>query len=362
MTPTHKRLFTPGPVEVAPEILAALSTPMIGHRSADFTELYQRVQPGLRWALGTDGPVYLVTASATGIWEMGARSCVRSRCLHLVNGAFSDRWEKTTLANGKQTGRLEVDWGRANRDMDALRAELATGAYDAVAVVHSETSTGVLNPLAEIAAVVREHDDVLLLVDAVSSATTVPIATDELGVDILLLGVQKAFGLPPGLALCVASDRARERAASLEHRGYYLDLLEFETRHHKGQTPTTPAIPQIYALESQLGRMQAEGLEARYARHQSMAERTRAWARERGFGLFAEEGYGTVGLTCVANTRGVDVAALAAWLADEKRAVMDRGYGKLRGGTFRIPHMGDMQPETLDELLGWIDEWLEANA
>ncbi|RME70898.1 MAG: alanine--glyoxylate aminotransferase family protein [Planctomycetota bacterium] len=358
MASTHDRLYLPGPVEVAPEVLAALATPMIGHRSAAFGALYERVQAGLRWALSTEQPVYLVTASATAVWEMAVRSCVRERCLHLVNGAFSSRWAKTTACNGKQADRIEVPWGRANRDLDALREALATGRYDAVALVHSETSTGVLNPLEAIAQVVAEFEDVLLLVDAVSSGTTLPIEPDRLGIDILLLGVQKALGLPPGLALCVASERAHARAETISNRGYYLDLLEFRARHARHQTPTTPAIPQIYALERQLERMRAEGLEPRYSRHAQLAERTRAWALERGFALFPESGYEAVGLTCIENTREIDVNALAGWLQQEHHMVIDRGYGKLRGKTFRIGHMGDMTLEDLEALLERIDTWL----
>ncbi|GIW71672.1 MAG: aminotransferase [Planctomycetota bacterium] len=356
--PSHKRLFIPGPVEVDPEVLQACARPAIGHRSTEFRALYRSLQPGLRWALGTEQPVYLITGSATAVWELAVRSCVRRRCLHLTNGAFSERWAQTTLDNGKEAGTLAVPWGRANRDLEALRRELERGVYDAVALVHSETSTGVLNPLAEIAGVVRQFDDVLLLVDAVSSATTLEIPTDALGIDILLVGVQKAFGLPPGLALCVASDRARARAATIPHRGYYLDLLEFHRRHEQEQTPTTPALPQIFALQRQLARMQAEGLQARWARHRAMAERTRRWALEHGFGLFAEPGYEAPGLTCIANTRGIDVEKLAAWLATEHQVVLDKGYGKIKGQTFRIAHMGDLEPAALQELLGWIEQWL----
>ncbi|MHC4392021.1 MAG: pyridoxal-phosphate-dependent aminotransferase family protein, partial [Planctomycetota bacterium] len=234
-------------------------------------------------------------------------------------------------------------------------AALGTGEYDAVAFVHSETSTGVLNPLEAIAEVVREFDDVLLLVDAVSSVTTVPIEVDAHGVDALLFGVQKGVALPPGLACVAISERAHARAEQAENRGYYFDLLTYRKYHGRGQTPSTPAISQIMALRAQLARMRAEGLDARYARHRALTERAQAWALERGFGLFAEEGYRTFGLTAVRNDRGADVGAIAKRLFEEHDAVIDQGYGKIKHETFRIPHMGDMQSSELEAYLGWLD-------
>ncbi len=350
------KLFIPGPVEVAPEILAEMGRPMIGHRSEEFRALYRDVIAGLRALLRTRAHVFTATSSATGIWEAAARNCVRRGCLHLVNGAFSERWEEVTRRNGKPTGVYAVDWGKAHRP-DAVARELETGKYDAIAIVHSETSTGVLNPLAEICAAARRFDDVLVLVDAVSSLTTVPIDIDGLGIDVLLAGVQKGFALPPGLAVFTVSERALERARAIPDRGYYFDFEEIARFAARDETPATPAISLLFALRRQLERIGAEGLEARFTRHLEMARRCRAWAKAHGFDLFPEPGREAVGLTCVANTRGIDVPALARFCA-ARGFTIDAGYGKIKGKTFRIAHMGDTTPADLEALLAVAAEFL----
>jgi predicted phosphoserine aminotransferase len=354
--PKHKRLFIPGPVEVDPEILAAMATPMIGHRSDSFRKLYKEVIDGLRALLATRAHVFTSTSSATGVWEGAARNCVRRGTLHLVNGAFSERWEEVTRLNARRTGVYAVEWGRAHR-ADVVKRELESGKYDSIAIVHSETSTGVLDPIAEICDVARRFEDVLVFVDAVSSLTTVPIAPDELGIDVLLAGVQKGFALPPGLAVFTVSERAMARSRTIEDRGYYFNFEVMAQSAAKDETPATPAISILFALRRQLERMRAEGLEARFARHRALAERCRSWATARGFGLFAEPGYETVGLTCIANARGADVEAMAKHCA-ERGFSLDKGYGKVKGKTFRIAHMGDVTTGELDALLAALDEFL----
>lgn len=351
----HKRLFIPGPTEVRPENLAALARPQIGHRSGEFQELYARTVGKLRTLLATEGRVFLFTSSSTGVWEAAIRNGVRKRVLCCMQGAFSDRWHQVAEANGKDTGTLRVDWGRAVR-AEAIDAELATGRYDAVTVVHNETSTGVMNRLDEIAAVMRNHPDVLFLVDAVSSMAGVPIPVDELGIDVCLAGLQKAFSLPAGLAVASVSERALARAREIEGRGYYFDFLEMAKYDDRSMTPSTPAIPQIQALDAQLDDMLAEGLEARYARHALLARIARDWARSR-FELFAEEGFLSQTVTCVANTRGVSVAELNAELA-RQHVALSNGYGKLKEKTFRIGHMGDTEEWELRGLLATVDRIL----
>jgi aspartate aminotransferase-like enzyme len=226
--------------------------------------------------------------------------------------------------------------------------------YDSMTVIHNETSTGVLSPLPEIAAVMRKYPEVVFIVDTVSSMSAMPIALDELGIDCCIFGVQKAFALPPGLTVFTSSQKALQRAESVENRGYYFDFMEFATNDEKDNTPSTPCISLIYGLDCQLQRFFAEGLEARWARHRAMAERTRSWALERGFGLFAPEGARSVTLTSVANERGVDLAAIKKQLG-EKGYAFDDGYGKIKGQTFRIAHMGDLKPAELEEFLAVLD-------
>jgi predicted phosphoserine aminotransferase len=352
----YKKLFIPGPTEVREEVLKAMSHFMIGHRSKEFMELYASIIPKLRKIFYTEQHVFLSTSASTGLWEGAARNCVKQRALCPVMGAFSKKWADVIEANGKEVERIELEWGKAVKP-EQIRERLEHGNIDAVALVHNETSTGVMNPLEEIAKVVHEFDDVLLLVDAVSSLTGVKIEVDKLGIDVCFAGVQKAFALPPGLTVFSVSERAMKRAQHMENKGYYFSFPVFKKYHDKNQTPTTPAISQMFALDMQLDRMLEEGLEQRFARHKEMAEYTRRWAKEH-FAIFAEAGYESVTLTCVSNTRGIDINKLNEFLAERSMTVAN-GYGPLKNKTFRVAHMGDLTLKEVKELLGNIEEAME---
>ena len=349
-----KKLFIPGPVEVHPEILQAMATPMIGHRMKEYAALHRDVKEKLKKLLFTEKKVFLATSSAFGVMEGAVRNLVGSRCVNFCNGAFSDKWHDVTTRCGKDADAVKVEWGKPITP-ELVEAALATGKYDSLTMIHNETSTGVMSPLPEIAAVLRKYPDVVSIIDTVSSMSALPIPLDELGIDCCIFGVQKAFALPPGLAVFTASPKALDRCKGVAGRGYYFDFLEFDAADEKDNTPSTPCISQIFALNRQLDRMFAEGLERRWARHRAMADFVRAWVEARGFGFFVEEPYRSVTLTCVANTRGTDLATLKRLLGDRGYA-FDDGYGKLKGATFRIPHMGDMQVADLEEFLRVVDE------
>lgn len=354
----HKRLVIPGPVEVRPEILDAQTEWMIGHRSAAFAELFARIEDKLKQAFLTQNRVFIHGSSGTGLWEGASRNCIRDdrKALHLVGGAFSERWAEISQWNGKQIDVISVDWGKAHTPemvADALRKET----YDAVCMVHNETSTGVTNPLKDIAAVVRQYDDTLLLVDTVSGFLGAELRTDEWGIDVALTSSQKAFALPPGLAFAAVSDRVIERASQIRNRGYYFDFLEINKLLQKNNTPATPPISLMYAADRQLDDIMAEGVENRWARHLHMRDMTIAWAQSRNLGLFAQDGYRSPTVTTVANTIGFDIDAMAKFMGG-KGFSMDKGYGQIKGKTFRIAHMGDMQVATLEEVLAGLDEFL----
>jgi len=351
----HKRLFIPGPTEVRSENLAALARPQIGHRSEEFKALYRRVIPRLQTLLGTEAKVFLFTSSSTGVWEAAIRNCVKRKVLCCMQGAFSDRWFKVAQANGKDAEQLRVEWGRGIT-AEQIDHALARGEFDAITVVHNETSTGVMNHLNEIAEVLRRHPDVTFLVDAVSSMAGAKIAVDDLGIDVCLAGLQKAFSLPAGLAVASVSRRAIERAETVEHRGYYFDFLEMLKYDERSQTPSTPAIPQMNALDAQLDDILAEGIEARFRRHAELARIAQEWAR-RHFALFAEEGFESPTITCIANTRGISVTDLNQELG-KQWAMISNGYGALKEKTFRIAHMGDTQEWELRGLLATIERIL----
>lgn len=348
----HKRLFVPGPVEVSTENLAALARPQIGHRSPEYVQLHRRVVERLQAMLGTAAPVFLFTCSSTGVWEAAIRNGVCERVLCCMQGAFSDRWFDVAGLNGKAADPLRVPWGKAIRP-EAVDQALATGRYDAITVVHNETSTGVLNDLGAIAEVVRRYPGVTFLVDAVSSMSATPIPVDAWGIDVCLSGTQKALALPPGLAIASVSERALDKAKSVPNRGYYFDFLEMKKHHDKGQTPATPATPQIQALDAQLDAIAAEGFDARCARHARLAAIVQDWARDR-FALFSEEGHHSPTVTCVSNTRGISVAQLNRELGRQWVAISN-GYGELKEKTFRIAHMGDTQEWEILGLLEVID-------
>jgi predicted phosphoserine aminotransferase len=351
------RFFLPGPTEVRPEVLSAMTRPVIGHRGNAMRELLERIEPGLQELFGTRRPVLVSTSSATGLMETAITSLSNRRVLALVCGAFGDRFRAIAEICGRQVDVLSVDPGQPNLpetlDM-ALSAE--TERWDLVTVVHSETSTGVLNPIAELAKVVRRYDGILLAVDGVTSVGGVPIGFDEWDVDFLLTGSQKALALPPGLALGVASDRALARAASVPARSFYFDLIAFERRAREYQTTNTPAVSLFYALERQLERIAAEGLDQRVDRHRAMAERTYEWVDGLrsmlgdGYGILAAEGYRSPTVTAVTlpdRVNGSDVVQAVR----QRGFTIATGYGALKQRCIRIGHMGDHTLEELNVLL-----------
>ena len=353
----HIKLFIPGPVEVSPDTMAAMSQPMVGHRSKDFQNLYAEIQPHLQALLGTSQQVFLSTSSAWGVMEGSLRNLVAKKVLNCCCGAFSDKWFDVAKKCGKQAESYQVEWGQPILASEIDR-RLATGEFDALTLIHNETSTGVMSPLTEIAALKKKYPDVIFIVDAVSSLSVVPIAFDDLGIDVLLAGAQKALALPPGLAVFTVSNAAFERAATIKDRGYYFDFIEFRSNGEKSMTPSTPCISLIYGLRHQLQKFAAEGLQARYARHSRLNGRVHDWVRKNGFEFLAPEGYRSVSLTCVKNNREIDVAKMNSLLKSNHSMIIDGGYGKLKGLTFRISNMGDENDQTISTLLAALDDSL----
>ncbi|HWA57838.1 MAG TPA: alanine--glyoxylate aminotransferase family protein [Gemmatimonadales bacterium] len=355
------RFFLPGPTEVLPEILAAQTRPMIGHRGKSMEQLIADMAPGLQRIFRTARPVYISSSSATGLMEAAIRNCGGRRVLSLVNGAFSERFYKIAQANGCDATALEVPLGQVHTP-EQLAAALEHGRYDAVTVVHSETSTGALNPIEALARVTHAAGDVLLLVDSVTGVAGARVESDAWDLDFVLTGSQKALALPPGLALGVAQPRALERAKQTTNRGTYFDLVEFESYIVKHQTPNTPALSLMYALAAQVARIEKEGIEERWARHEAMARRTWAWAesmRARGVAIdvLAPAGYRSPTVTCLTmppGRKGSEVnEAMKA-----RGFTISAGYGALKDATIRIGHMGDHTVAELDVLLGALEEVL----
>lgn len=357
------RFFLPGPTEVLPEILTALSRPMIGHRGKGMEELMAGIQPQLQRVFRTTRPVYIGTCAATGFMEGALRNGARARVLSLVNGAFSERFHHIARSCGLLADALHVPLGSVHTP-DLLRDALRKADYDAVTVVHSETSTGALNPIAELSSVVHETGDAVFLVDSVTGVGGARVETDAWQLDFVLTGSQKALALPPGLSFGVANERILSRAAGNPTRGVYFDFLEFEGFSKKHQTPGTPALSIIYALAVQMERIERETIEGRWARHEAMAMRTWTWAE----GLAAEgvdlkvlapPGFRSPTVTCLSlpdGRTGTEVnAAVKA-----KGFTIATGYGALRDSTIRIGHMGDHTIQELDTVLSVIRDVLIA--
>lgn len=352
------RMFVPGPVDVAQEVLAAQTKPMIPHRSKDFEAVFRRCDEKLRQVFFTGRPVYISTSSGSGLQEAGIRNFVGESVLSCVNGAFAKRWYDVAVANGKQADKLEVPWGEVIKP-DQLAEALKAKHYEAVTIVHNETSTGAENPVKDLARVVREiSPDTLILVDAVSSLGGTRIEFDAWNLDWLLTSSQKCFALPPGLSFGAASERAMKKAETVPFRGWYFDLLLLEKHRVKDSTPMTPAMSLIWALDVQLDRMLEEGLDQRFARHANMAKRTQEWASAQGMEPLAPAGYRSKTVSTIQNTRGMDIPALNEFLKGHGMKIAN-GYGDLKNQTYRIAHMGEIQMTDVDQLLGLMDEFLK---
>ena len=350
-------MFVPGPVDVATDVLQKQAQPMMPHRSKDFEAIFHRCIDKLRQVFFTESRVFIMTNSGSGAQEACVRNLAQEKVLSCVNGAFSKRWFTVAKANGKQADKIEVPMGQAilpEMVEDALKGQ----SYELITVVHNETSTGVMNPVKEIAEVVhRVSPDTLIAVDAVSSLAGARIEMDAWGLDVLFTSSQKCFALPPGLALCGVNDRAMERTRNVQNRGWYFDFVLLEKHRVENSTPMTPAMSLIYALDYQLDRMLAEGLENRFARHTAMATRSKEWADGKGWPLLAPEGYRSQTLTVVTNPPEFDCGDFNKFLALRNMRLAN-GYGDLKGKSFRIAHMGEIQMADLENLLAAFDEYL----
>ena len=349
----HPILFLPGPTEVDAELRAVMARPLVGHREAEFVTVVQDVCARLRDLFVTDQPAAFETCPATALMEAGIRNLVPrlGRSLHLTAGAFGERWQAIAASCGRTTKALPVPLGHAHSPAALRQALQADPDFAAVCITHNETSTGVIEPLRELAAVVHEAaPQALVLVDVVTSLAGAELRCAEWGIDFAFAGTQKCLALPPGLCVYTASARALMRAATIDERGFLLDLPVALAETNAGKTIATPCVPLVWALQRQLQRIATEGLPQRIARHRALREATMQWATARGFAPFvADADARSPSVSCI-DARGGDVAALA------KRATaagfkIDQGYGSLRGKAFRIGHMGDHDLASLRALL-----------
>ncbi|QXM05912.1 pyridoxal-phosphate-dependent aminotransferase family protein [Crassaminicella indica] len=341
-----KKLFIPGPVDVSEDVLKKMSTSMIGHRTKEASDLQRSISQKMMKVMYTKNQIMLSTSSGSGLMEGAVRSCTKKRAAVFSIGAFGDRWFDMALYNGVPADKFSSEWGSPTTP-EMVDRTLSTGKYDLITITHNETSTGVMNPIEEIAEVVKKYPEVIFCLDTVSSLGGTKIEVDRLNVDICIASTQKCLGLPPGMAICSISEKAIEAAKKVKNRGYYFDLLKMyeyiKKKDH--QYPSTPSLSHMFALDYQLDKILEEGLENRFIRHENMAKYVRAWAKE-NFSLFADEKYASNTLTTIKNSKNISVAELNIKLK-EHGYIISNGYGILKEQTFRIAHMAET---TLDEI------------
>ncbi len=355
----HKKLFIPGPVDVREDVLLKMASPQIGHRTKEASNLQRSIAEKLQKVFLTDNVMLLSTSSGSGLMEGSIRSFTNKKAAVFSVGAFGDRWYEMALSNNVPADLFKSEPG-CETTVEMVDTALKTNMYDLITVTHNETSTGLMNPVSEIGKLLKEkYPDVLFLVDAVSSMGGVEIKTDEWGIDVCITSTQKALGLPSGLSMCSVSERAIERGRNVEFRGTYLDIVSlYDTVKKKDhQYPSTPSLSHMFALDYQLDRILEEGLEARYKRHDEMANLVRAWA-EKHFALFVKDKKNlSQTLTTISNTKDINVGDLNKALG-ERGFMISNGYGDLKNKTFRISHMADYTLEEVQELLDNIDDIL----
>ncbi len=350
------RFFLPGPTYVLEEVRQAMTQELLGHRSPAFAAVYETLSPRLKKVFRTQREVFTATGSSTLLMQAALQSTVLRKSLHITNGAFSERWLDIAQSLGLEADELPFPWGEPV-DPDVVAEAVANGGYEAVTVVHNATSTGVENPLREVAQAVRANSDALVIVDTVSSLGGSRVETDEWDLDIVLSGSQKALAMPPGLVFFSLSERAESRAQSISNRGFYTDILRYRDKHAAGGTITTPGMSTVFAADRQLDVILEEGMEARWQRHQDLRDRTHVWAAERGMAICAAEGARSMTVTSF-RLREPGTGPQVVNELTARGYTVGSGYGKWKPDCFRIGHMAEVRMEDLEQLLTVIDDIL----
>lgn len=355
MTRDDCKFFIPGPTWVRPALLQEMTRPMIGHRGAEFKELFRGILENLKPLFATAQDVLVATCSGTGLMQAALANCVPRRVLVTSCGAFSERWASIAESLGLEVDRLDAGWGHAV-EPEELADHLASrrAHYDAVTLTHNETSTGVTNDVQALAKAIRDASpDTLVLVDAVSSLGGIPVRFDDWGFDVCFASVQKGIALPPGITVFALSDRALVRTAKAPYRGVYFDFLQYKKHADDGSVPSTPSIPHFYALAAQLRRIvHEETLDARFQRHMAMRDLT--IRRTAGYcDLPSDRAHLSATVTALQPRRNPEEIRSAM---KERGYTLGGGYGAWKTTTFRIGHMGDMPLESVDAMLDVLQE------
>jgi len=352
------KLFTVGPVACYPEVLEAMGGQMYSHRSEEYLELHYDTVERLQTFIGTGDSIFLFSSTGTGFMEAAARNCVREKLLVCINGSFGKRFADVAEANGKEAVILEPPLG------EPISQEALDGALDddpaieAVAITHNETSAGLINPLEELAEVVKEHGK-MFFVDAVSSMGGTEIRVDDWGIDICFSSSQKCFGVPPGMGIGSVSERALEASAEAVDKGWYFDLKLWERYHAQGRgTPMTSAIPQVAGLNAALKMIDGHGGRGWYfGTFRGRNERIRGGMEDLGLSMFPKQGYESPTVSCINAPEAGGPAVYGAMRGEGFE--LAQGYGALKERTFRIGNMGYIEDDDVDLMLEALGRVLE---
>jgi aspartate aminotransferase-like enzyme len=347
-----ERLRIPGPTPCPDEVLQAMTKQMINHRGPEFGQILNEVTAQLKEAFQTSNDVFLLTGSGTGGLEAAVVNTLSpgDKVLSVSIGVFGDRFATIAQQFGAEIIPLQFEWGKA-ADIDTIRRALkAEPDIRAVLVTHNETSTGVTNDLAQISAVVKEFDK-LLLIDAISSLSSINLPVDDWHCDVVVTGSQKGWMVPPGLAMVSVSEGAWRAHKKAKMPRFYWDFTKAKSYLEKGQTPWTPVMTIVFALSVSLKMMLAEGLANVFARHARVANRAREGVKSLGLPLFADEKYASNTVTSVAGAGGLDIIKMLRIMREEHQIVLGGGQLSLGGKIFRIGHMGWVAEEDIDVVI-----------
>ncbi len=354
------QLRIPGPTPLPDRVVRSMNRPMIDHRGLEFAAILAEITAGAKRVFKTRNDLLLLTSSGTGGLESAVANLVSpgDEVVVALCGNFGERFAALAAAYGAEVVRLEFEWGRpVDRDELAVLLQRHPKAQ-VVLLTHNETSTGLTNPLRELAGVAREADRIVV-VDGVSSISSIDFETDAWGIDVAVSGSQKGWMAPPGLALVSVSERAWEQQAKARSPRFYFDWKEAKTWAEKGMTPFTPAVPVAFALQEGLHMLEEEGLDAVYERHARLARATQAGLQALGFHLFAQEGYRSNTVTSALPPQGLDVAAMRKLLDTKYGVVIAGGQGKMTGKMVRVGHLGAVAAGDVVQVIWAMEQALE---
>ena len=349
------QLRIPGPTPCPPEVLKAMARPMINHRGAEYHQMIADVTQKMKQVFQTKNDLYLLTGSGTGGLEAAVVNMLspKDKVLSVSIGVFGDRWANIAKTFGADVVKLDFEWGKA-ADPDVVKKAIqANPDIKAVLVTHNETSTGVTNDLGAISKVVKDAGK-LLIVDAISSMSSIDLPVDKWGCDVVVSGSQKGWMVPPGMAMASVSAEAWKAFAQAKMPRFYWDFGKAKSYLEKGENPWTPAVSIVFAFSVALDMLLKEGLENTFKRHARVAQMTRDGIKAMGLPLFADPAHASNTVTSVSIPAGLDGKKLRQLLQSEHGIVLAGGQQTLDGKIFRIGHLGLVTEKDIKEVLAGI--------